>query len=122
MHQSSGDSPLKSSHKFDYGTKSSLIEEAEVNYGGLVQNVRFSSRERVWTVFVSSIVVSLPALLVGCTLAFPSGALLDLTDLEPRKDFKFDNVLSDIFGVSLNSQHYTIFIHMNKTSSLSDRP
>ncbi len=57
-------------------------------------------RERIWAVFVSAAISSLPALLVGCTLAFPSGALLDLTDLEPRKDFKFDSVLSDVFGVS----------------------
>ena len=58
-----------------------------------------ASRQRVWTVFMSAVIVSLPALLVGCTLSFSSGALLDLTDLEPRPDYKFDTTLSDVFGV-----------------------
>ena len=42
---------------------------------------------------------SCSALLSGCTLGFPSGAVLDLTDSEPRKEYKFDGQLSDIFGV-----------------------
>ena len=56
--------------------------------------------QRLWSIFLSAFVASLPALLVGCTLGFPSGALLDLVDLEDRPDFKFDTILSDVFGVS----------------------
>ena len=57
-------------------------------------------RQRLWATFLSAVVASLPALLVGCTLGFPSGALLDLIDLEDRPDFKFNSILSDVFGVS----------------------
>lgn len=55
---------------------------------------------RYWSTILSATVASIPALLVGCTLAFPSGALLDLVGLEERSDFKFDRALSNVFGVS----------------------
>ena len=58
-----------------------------------------SSRQRIWTVLLSTVVACLPGLVAGCVLAFPSGALLDLTHLEPRPDYKFDTTLSDVFGV-----------------------
>lgn len=56
-------------------------------------------RQRYWTVILSAIVACIPFLLVGCTLGFPSGALLDLTDLEARPDYKLSRELEDIFGV-----------------------
>ena len=46
------------------------------------------------------LVASVPALLVGCTVGFPSAALLDLQELETRPQYKFDTVLSDVFAVS----------------------
>lgn len=46
------------------------------------------------------LVASVPALLVGCTVGFPSAALLDLQQLEARPEYKFDTVLSDVFAVS----------------------
>ena len=45
------------------------------------------------------LVASVPALLVGCTVGFPSAALLDLQQLETRPQFKLDTVLSDVFAV-----------------------
>ena len=44
------------------------------------------------------LVASAPALLVGCTVGFPSAALatcIDLQELETRPQYKFDTVLSD---------------------------
>ena len=73
---------------------------ASVNQSTTMQQVDIKpSRQRVWTVLLSTVVACLPGLLGGCALAFPSGALLDLTDLEPRPDYKFDTTLSDVFGV-----------------------
>ena len=46
------------------------------------------------------IVASIPALLVGCTVGFPSAALLDLQELETNPQYKFDTVLSDVFAVN----------------------
>ena len=59
--------------------------------------------ERIWTTVLFVTIASIPALLVGCTLGFPSIALLDLTELEEREDYKFNTLLSDIFGVILMS-------------------
>ena len=50
-------------------------------------------------VFYYAIAASFAAILSGCTLSFPSSAVLDLTDSEPRPGFKFDVRLSDVFGV-----------------------
>ena len=47
-----------------------------------------------------AIAASFGSILSGCTLAFPSSAVLDLTDSEPRREYKFDSRLSDVFGVS----------------------
>ncbi len=58
-------------------------------------------RQRVWSTVLSAIVACIPFLLVGCTLGFPSGALLDLTELEPREQFKLTREQADLFGVSL---------------------
>lgn len=56
-------------------------------------------RERIWTTVLFVTIASLPPLLVGCTLAFPSIALLDLSELEKRPDYKLNTLLSDLFGV-----------------------
>ena len=55
--------------------------------------------ERVWSPVLSVMVASLPALLFGCTLGFPSPVLLDLMKLDQEK-FRFDTLLSDLFSVS----------------------
>ena len=47
-----------------------------------------------------AVAASFGALVTGCTLSFPSSAVLDLTDSELRKEYRFDERLSDIFGVS----------------------
>ena len=52
------------------------------------------------SVFYCAVAASFGALLTGCTLSFPSSALLDLTDAGLRKEYRFDERLSDIFGVS----------------------
>ena len=64
-----------------------------------VQPKMGQARERLWTTVLFVTITSLPALLVGCTLAFPSIALLDLSELEEREDFKLSTLLSDVFGV-----------------------
>ena len=60
------------------------------------------TRERVWSTAVSAIVASIPALLLGYTLGFPSSALLDLTedDAGLREDYQLTLLLSDLFAVS----------------------
>ena len=64
-------------------------------------------RQRLWTTVLSAIVACIPFLLVGCTLGFPSGALLDLTDLEERTDFKLTREQADLFGVR-QSVHFSL--------------
>ena len=66
-----------------------------------VQPKKGWARERLWTTVLFVTIASLPALLVGCTLAFPSIALLDLSELEEREHFKLSTLLSDVFGVSV---------------------
>ena len=56
-----------------------------------------TERERFWSTALYSVVASGPVFLVGCTIAFPSAALLDLTD--------FDSTQSDLFGVSCDLNH-----------------
>ena len=51
-------------------------------------------------VFYYAVAASFGALVTGCTLSFPSSAVLDLTDSELREEYRFDERLSDIFGVS----------------------
>ena len=58
--------------------------------------------ERIWAPVLSVMVVaSLPALLFGCTLGFPSPVLLDLMESD-KQEFRFDTLLSDLFSVSIN--------------------
>ena len=55
--------------------------------------------ERVWAPLLSVMVASLPALLFGCTLGFPSPVLLNLMELD-REEIRFGTFLSDLFSVS----------------------
>ena len=66
---------------------------------------RTRARERIWSTCLSTLVASIPALLIGYTIAFPSSALLVLMDgwregHLPSKDYQFDTELADIFSVS----------------------
>ena len=54
---------------------------------------------RLWSVSYSVLTTSLLSLLLGATLAFSSPVLVELTQLEDT-EFRFDTLLSDIFGVS----------------------
>lgn len=56
-------------------------------------------------VFNYAVAASFGALVTGCTLSFPSSAVLDLTDPSLGKEYRFDERLSDIFGVSKMSSH-----------------
>ena len=101
------DSSLKSVNRSGYGSGygSTWSNEvpAPVQQSTTTQQVDLKpAHQRVWSVFVSSVVACLPALLGGCTLGFSSAALLDLTELEPRSEFIFNTVQSDIFGVGYN--------------------
>ena len=55
-------------------------------------------RDRLWTTAISCIVATIPALLIGCTLGFPSVALFDLRALPP--EFELSTALLDVFIVS----------------------
>lgn len=57
-------------------------------------------KERRWVTVLMVVAAAFSSILCACVLGFPSAALLDLTESEPRKDFKFDNRLKDLFGVS----------------------
>ena len=61
------------------------------------------TRQRLWSTAVSAFVASIPALLVGYTIGFPSSALLDLTGDEGDlpKDYQFTTLLSDLFAVRI---------------------
>ena len=55
--------------------------------------------EQKLTTLLFVTIASIPALLVGCTLGFPSITLLDLSEQEERPEYKFNTLLSDVFGV-----------------------
>ena len=56
-------------------------------------------KERLWTTVLFVTIATLPALLGGCTLGFSSIALLDLSELEKRPDYKLSKALFNIFAV-----------------------
>jgi hypothetical protein len=60
---------------------------------------RLLCEERVWAPLLSVMVASLPALLFGCTLGFPSPVLFYLMELD-REEIRFNTLLSDLFSVS----------------------
>ena len=59
------------------------------------------TRQRLWSTAVSAFIASIPALLVGYTISFPSSALLDLTGGTGGlpKGYQFTTLLSDLFAV-----------------------
>lgn len=62
----------------------------------------FSRRgERQWSVGISSLVASIPSLLVGLTIAFPSNAVLDLTGdaTELPQEYLLSTLLLSLFAV-----------------------
>lgn len=64
---------------------------------------KYSTRdERLWTTGLSALVASIPALMIGYTFAFPSSAILDLTEDKAGlpEDYRFSLALADIFAVS----------------------
>ena len=63
------------------------------------RRILLCGEERVWAPLLSVMVASLPALLFGCTLGFPSPVLLNLMELD-REEIRFGTVLSDLFSVS----------------------
>ena len=81
----------------------SNYDEVRITVGSPRQKCR-----SLFTTFVIIIVACVPALLVGCTLGFPSAALLDLRENESRMKYKFNTVMSDIFGVRLIPRVYII--------------
>ena len=58
-------------------------------------------KERRWVTVLMVVAAAFLSVLSACVLGFPSAALLDLTESESRKEFKFDMQLKDIFGVSV---------------------
>ena len=58
-------------------------------------------KERRWVTVLMVVAAAFSSVLCACVLGFPSAALLDLTESESRKEFKFDTQLKDLFGVSL---------------------
>ena len=81
----------------------SISDKSECTDGaGCVTQVlrRYScGEERIWATVLSVMIASLPALLFGCTLGFPSPVLLDLMELD-QQEYRFDTLLSDLFSVS----------------------
>ena len=61
------------------------------------------TEERLWTTGLSALIASIPALMIGYTFAFPSSAILDLTedDAGLPEDYRFSISFADIFAVSL---------------------
>lgn len=67
-------------------------------FGDAPRRILLCGKERVWAPLLSVMVASLPALLFGCTLGFPSPVLLQLMELD-REEIRFDTLLSDLFSV-----------------------
>lgn len=65
----------------------------------LLKEQQQKENERVWTSVLSTLVVSMMAFMLGCTLGYPSPVLLQLENAaEP--ELRFNSVLSGVFGVS----------------------
>ena len=84
----------------------------EVSIKEVTVNSKKVRGQRLWTTVLSTIVACMPFLLAGCTLGFPSGAILDLTDLEKRTEFKLTREQADLFGVS----------HLHMIATVCSRP
>lgn len=88
--------PLLAENHISLKQSTSIQSEPRDN-GNFHKSAHFLQQIRV---FVLIMVTSIPALLVGCTLGFPSAAIIDLHDDEKRPDYRLNNLLSDVFGVS----------------------
>ena len=77
-----------------HASASELLQTDRLNYVVWM----FKTPERLWSTALSVAVVSTLSLLGGFTLGFASSTLLDLGDLP--EEYRFDHVLSDLFGVS----------------------
>ena len=80
------------------------MQQEKRSLNGSDQNTTTRARERVWSTCVSTLVASIPALLIGYTVAFPSSALLllmgDWRERHlPSKAYEFSTELADVFGV-----------------------
>ena len=93
-------------------TESSALLDAEVQITSdrkpptgarLLVELFAKTEERRWSVALSSLVVSILALLVGLSIAFPSNAVLDLKGdaTELPQDFLFSTLMLSIFAVRL---------------------
>ena len=69
-----------------------------------------STEERLWSTSLSAVVASIPALMIGYTFAFPSSAILDLTEdkADLPEDYRFSHSLADIFAVNHTSTISTL--------------
>ena len=81
------------------------IQESDAPVEEFTVTTRTRARERIWSTCLSTLVASIPALLLGYTMVFPSSALLVLLDgwsegNLPSKDYQFSTELADVFGVS----------------------
>ena len=91
-----------------------MQQEKHQTSNGSVPKTTIRGRERIWSTCVSTLVASVPALLIGYTVVFPSSALLVLMgDWReghlPSKAYLFSTELADVFGVS-----NTLYIAKNK--------
>ena len=60
------------------------------------------TRERKWSITITSLIAAIPGFLLGLTLGYPSNAILDLTGeaTELPPEFYFNDRLTSIFAVS----------------------
>ena len=59
------------------------------------------TRERIWTTTISTLIASIPMLLLGFTFGFPSASVLQLRELPGSR--RFDTLQIDFFVVSVVS-------------------
>ena len=84
------------SQQYQYQRRRSTVAELAVERFVL-------TRERRWSVGISSFVASILALLIGFTIGFPSNAILDLTGeaTELPSEYLLPTSLLSVFAVSL---------------------
>ena len=89
-------SPSPYDHQHYYPRKRSSIAK-------LALDRLAKTRERQWSVALSSFIVAITALLMGMTIGFPSTTSLDLTgeDEELPRDYLFSTLLLSLFAVSV---------------------
>lgn len=72
-----------------------------------------NKRERLWSTSISALVASIPALMIGYTFAFPSSAILDLTEDRAGlpEDYWFSRSFSETFAVRLRCRYRGRYIY-----------